>query len=640
MMNQHVALIQNKSLDALAAIGFQTADERNPLRVAMFLHSIHAHGKNPEEKLSLLTTSFTDLTLRKIGTQSAEFAQELREEYQSSRKASRKSQPTITALQKAQELKRNLASVIKSSPVAQPLHFLTPKKQGTQHSNFSDDNLQTDVCVGLCAPRNLSGEFEQHSATPTQIQRDNLAARLEQEALNCEISEDELRNAEEILRRERSYATDHSQTFSVRSENEALENLFKTACVLILKHSAHEDVTRFYKRGTTQFDWGLNHTDSRLSLDRLTEQFRNSSYTSLSPHASAQAACVKFVTDLSKFEWLLGLYNSVEGVETAVKTFKNLLGSRIESLLQPHEMFLKSNALDNHEIRRGNLTSFDFYKQRLNVITPHEKSKSVNFLFEEKRSPPSFSPGGMVRNIHTRDSRPISGNPAGECYHEQRTDKNERSTETISKFRIGRPGTPIPTDKQHRVHSDSEPDPWESNPDIATSGDESDRHGRSRSRSRDRDHRRPKAPTAEPLRRSTRNVPEVNSVIRFIEKTIAKAIENKEAKSAHKRPREASRSPGRPVFNQRQPRAPRECRPPHDACAAFAQGLPCTNPACNSNHGYFYTSTPEGVPTRPCEFESQGQPCPYVWMRSGCFFKHSVANTKNVKAAYAAKPSM
>jgi hypothetical protein len=27
-------------------------------------------------------------------------------------------------------------------------------------------------------------------------------------------------------------------------------------------------------------------------------------------------------------------------------------------------------------------------------------------------------------------------------------------------------------------------------------------------------------------------------------------------------------------------------------------------------------------------------------MRSGCFFKHSVANTKNVRAAYAAKPSM
>ena len=647
-MNENIALIQNKIIDPIAAIGFQASDERNPIRVAMFLHAIHAHGKNPEEKLSLLSTSFTDLTLRKIGTQSSEFAQELREEFSSSRKSSRRALPSITALQKAQELKRNLASIIQNSPLTQPIHFATPRRQ--QSSSFSEETLRTDTCLGLVPPRNLSRDFE-HTVleTPTKEQRDLLVARLTHEALVCDVSETELLEAEEILRKERSHVSSTTQTFSVRSENEALERLFRMACVLILKHSAHEDITRFYKRGTTQFDWEYP-TDDRLSLDRLTEQFRNSSYSSLPPNASAQTACVKFVTDLAKFEWLLSLYNKPEVVETSVKTFKNLLGSRIESLLQPHEMFLKSNALDNHDVRIGKTTSFDFYKHRLNVISKHDSSKSVNFLSDRMNPPPQHYPSqGIIKTLNSKESRPISGDPAGQCYHEQRTDKVERTSETVSKYRM-RPSTPG-ADKRHKRSREERDDHDRSASEIdesdhdPTSGDESDARRRSRSTSRGRDkydsnHRRPASSshTDEP-RRSSRLARFISDpVVRFIEKTIAKAIDKNATKRPY--PRDASRSPGRPPpFTQHQPRRIRDCRPPPDACPALARGTPCGDSSCIMNHGIFYMTTPDGQPTKPCEFEAKGQPCPYLWMPSGCYFAHSVANPKNGRAAIRAAPT-
>ena len=345
---------------------------------------------------------------------------------------------------------------------------------------------------------------------------------------------------------------------------------------------------------------------------------------------------------------MLSLYNPAQGVETAVKNFKNLLGSKIESLFKPNEMFLKASAVDSHDVRQGRTTAFDFYKYRLNIITSHENPKSVNFLRDGTSScppPDSNSPSTFFRTINTRDGRPISGDPSGQCYHEQRTEKNERTSETIAKYRL-RPGTPVPSNKRPRQEQDddvseSEPDRWESNPDAShTSGEDTGPRHRSRSHSRGRERYKNKNssrrdPSQEQPRRSTRLAQSItNPVIRFIEKTIAKAIDNRDSTVYTKRPRDPSRSPGRPPSsNQRQPRATRECRPPPDACSALSQGAKCYNPMCQKNHGTFLTTTPEGASARPCDFEERGQPCPYIWMPAGCFFAHSVASVKNVKAA-------
>ena len=83
----NILLSQHKIPDAVAAINFSSADERNPQRMTNYLHAISSHSISGNEKITTLVASFTDINLRLIATQCAEKAQEIQEIYKASRKA-------------------------------------------------------------------------------------------------------------------------------------------------------------------------------------------------------------------------------------------------------------------------------------------------------------------------------------------------------------------------------------------------------------------------------------------------------------------------------------------------------------------------------------------------------------------------
>ena len=636
----NILLSQHKIPDAVAAINFSSADERNPQRMTNYLHAISSHSISGNEKITTLVASFTDINLRLIATQCAEKAQEIQEIYKASRKASQKALVSCTPLQKAVEIKRSLAKVVADVRGNTNLHFASPRR--SSHSNSRIPDLSRDTCIGLTPLRDLSAEFDATVMSVSSADRDMLAARLETEAIRSEVSHLELEDAAKILEREQRAAQQGSVLHSVKAENEAIDSLFKLSCILLLKYASYEDISKFQLPGTARFNWELDPVkDVRLHLTKLSEILRTKSYGDVTDSMTAHPACHQFVLDLAKYEWVIGLFSDPASIRILVGTFKQIAGAKIESLLRGNEVLLKNSALDNHAVASGSQTLFDFYKHRLGVINvspgKRQDGKSAHFLQNAgiEPAPSPQHPQGIIRALGS-SSRPISSDPNGDCYHETRTDSQTRSTEIQTKFRPSTPG-PYGRDSYRKRRRAQEPSDTEGSASdfrdedsIAPSGDDSDwdkGHNskrprfRSHSRSRERPSRSDPASREDDIPRRSARIQDLAKdpkVLRLLEKAVVRAGHKLHSSQRDKSP-SGNRTP--------------DLRYPRGACAALVSGkINCPDANCVALHGCFHSKDNQGIPTKQCEFETGGKSCPYLWMRNGCFYNHLAPHTRDLFA--------
>jgi len=639
--------------DAVASVAFTATDEKNPNRVMNFLYAIHSQVIKPLDKCTTLSSVFSDNILRNIGTECSNRATELVEDFKSERKHIRRSQSTDSAHKRAADLKKSMADFVLNTP-ATTITFASPRRG--ERGELNPRPTINDMCYGTTPIRNLNSEFIAEVITLRAADKAAVAARLQNEAARQIFSPEEIREAEEVLTRETQSL--NRDMYSVEKENEALDRIFRIACVLILKNSAHEELHTFYKAGTNKYNWDIQIGDPRLNLDRQTENFKAVAYSAVKDNTPARTACGIYTADIVKYTWLMRLYCDEHAVTTAVKNFKSLAGMKLQTLLQGEDRTLLSSALDNKRVQDDPTALFDFLRHRLNVMNTHSQTSTKQAHFIQNEITQGVT--NPRNTIHTMGAGPrgpsLQGMPGSEVYEEVRDDTFERRTNIQQKFRPQTPGRyREPEDrsryqKSQRYNRNDPNSDWESDPgDDSSFTRKRTRFNRDQSRSpfssREESRGRSRSMSREPPRR-TRSIP----------RDLPNQKQDQENKSETRRVTRSTSDPALihiiDTYNQATRRSDSQIRRPSSytdpmkykkipdgACENMTKTgtTGCDKLNCAADHGIWRATNRKGEDTPQCEKERNGEPCPWLWTPNGCYSWHNVKTaTKNDRAATAA----
>ena len=642
---------QKHTTDAVASVAFTATDEKNPTRVTDFLYAIQSQVTKPIDKCTALASSFSDSVLRAIGTQCSNRATELVEAYTAERKQARRSQSTSTPHQKAIELKKSMAAYVANTN-EESLTFISPKRNERGESNPKPD--RNDICYGTTPTRNLSSEFQATTLTLSKNERVAVAARLENEAARHVFTSAELHEAEDILRREAE--TLQRDKFSVEKESEALDHTFRIACVLIVKHSSHEDLYPLYKSGTSKFDWDIPIGDQRLNLDRQTESYKTTAYGIVRDNTPVRVACSAYTAEIIKYTWLMSLYNNETNVTNAVRSFKSLLGMKLQTLLTGEDRTLMALAIDNNKVNKDPSALFDFLRHRLNVMSAHTQvTKQVSFITNETQRNPEEG----IPTIHAMGAGPrgqsLQGTPGHEVYKEVREDTYDRNTSIRQHIRpaSSRPQTPGRERERRTDHNTKsrprspesgwESDPYRSGEDRGRSRSKSPFPTRNRDRSRSMSREPPRQRDQEPatdVQRSS-NAPTRPATRSTTNPTLIRIIDSY---NSFERERGRSQPRERPYHNsERREKNTYRGKIPAGACDNMIRNgtTGCDRTNCAADHGKWRETKRNGEDAPQCESEKRGEPCSWIWSAEGCYKFHNVKTpTKNGKAAQAAERAL
>ena len=587
---------QNENNRAESSSGSQMApDPKNVSEMLEWLYAIHlASGTDVENKVKSLTSGFHEPTLRQIANEAAHAVKESSTNFSSRRKAYQKKE-LETPYERAEKLKKQRLRSISKMKYTDSVHFLTPKGQQT--------DLALDAFVGMSgvlntpAKRKLLSDFEDTAKTLAKEQVKTLETRISLELENGTFSPAEMAEARAHLEHAEELVRKDTEQYSISNEAAALQEIFDLACVYILKYAANEDLSKYRDPATLKFLWNLQSTAvDNAVLSTHAEDYKTRAH-GVASGTPARVAMRQFELDVIKYEWFISLISDRATIPSQTKQFKNLLVSKLESLLETRDSHLRNLVAADADILQGKKSKFDFYKFHLplGAVAPPQ-APALHFIDGSRpgEESPQEDPEQYVRAMGTKGSRPLSGKPDSKCTGESR--KERYSSETTIKHKY---------------------EPPQSEDEGESSGKDTQD-----TKSNSRKAKQPRSNSPPPSRRASERNKDKGGGARPADPDFVRLIGD--LTQQLKKANDHSRGPQAPKEDQNK-RRKMEVRAPDNACRSFLAGKACDKDRCGGVHGK-YSKTWKGKASTLCESEVKGFPCPFLWTKNGCFGRHTAKN--------------
>jgi hypothetical protein len=326
-------------------------DPKNVSGMLEWLYAIHlASGTDVENKVKSLTSGFHEPLLRTLANEAAHAVKESSINFSSRRKAYQKKE-LETPYERAEKLKKRRLRTVSKMNYRDSVHFLTPKGQQT--------DLALDAFVGMSgvlntpAKRKLLSDFEDTAKTLAKEQVKTLETRISLELENGTFSPAEMAEARAHLEHAEELVRKDTEQYSISNEAAALQEIFDLACVYILKYAANEDLSKYRDPATLKFLWNLQSTAvDNAVLSTHAEDYKTRAH-GVASGTPARVAMRQFELDVIKYEWFISLISDRVTIPSQTKHFKNLLVSKLESLLETRDSHLRNLVAADAAIRQG-----------------------------------------------------------------------------------------------------------------------------------------------------------------------------------------------------------------------------------------------------------------------------------------------